>query len=199
MSAISDLLIGVLRIQGGWKAHVRALERAGCRTRAVRARADLDGIDGLILPGGESTAITTELLRCGLEGPLRELVLSERMPVLGTCAGAILLAGRVGEGWGWTGEGGYSVVRNAYGAHDESWAEDVELQGVGRIPAYFIRPPALTPEPGWVVLARDKQGEPVALSRGRLTALSFHPELGGHAVHRWFASKCAHAKLHRRL
>jgi 5'-phosphate synthase pdxT subunit len=172
--------VGVLAIQGDFEAHAKALARAGAEAVLVRRAKELDGLDALILPGGESTTIAKGMDRLALYEPLRDFAESGR-PVLGTCAGAILLATRV-ENHPVRSLGLVDVVavRNAYGTQVDSFVADVdpgtttELAGLRCV---FIRAPRLRdPGPGVDVLARV-DGAPVLVRQGSRLAATFHPEL----------------------
>jgi 5'-phosphate synthase pdxT subunit len=172
--------VGVLAIQGDFEAHVAALARAGAQGVLVLREKDLDGLDALVLPGGESTTISKGLERLGLYEPLRAFALAGH-PVLGTCAGAILLA-RVVENHPVRSLGLIDVVavRNAYGTQVDSFAAPVDpgaAAGLDGLRCVFIRAPRLRdPGPDVEVLARV-DGEPVLLRQGRRLAATFHPEL----------------------
>jgi len=173
--------IGVLAIQGDFEAHAKALARAGAEARLVREPKELDGLDGLVLPGGESTTIAKGMERLGLYEPLRVFVESGH-PVLGTCAGAILLS-RVVENHPVRSLGLVDVVavRNAYGTQVDSFiapADPGAAAGLEGLRCVFIRAPRLRePGPGVEVLARV-DGEPVLVRQGNRFAATFHPELG---------------------
>jgi len=175
------LRVGILAIQGDVEAHARALERVGADAVRVRSEKDLDGLAALILPGGESTAIAKGLERLGLFEPLREFARSGR-PVLGTCAGAILLAREV-ENHPVPTLGLLDViaVRNAYGTQVDSFAAPAEVKpgsGLEGLRCVFIRAPRLRrPGPDVEVLARV-EGWPVLVRQGNVLAATFHPELG---------------------
>ncbi len=172
--------IGILAIQGDVEAHARALARVGAQGVAVRREKDLDGLAGLVLPGGESTAISKGMDRLGLFEPLREFTRAGH-PVLGTCAGAILLA-REAENRPVPTLGLLDViaVRNAYGTQLDSFAAFAETKpGVGLegLRCVFIRAPRLRrPGPEVEVLARV-DGWPVLVRQGNVLAATFHPEL----------------------
>jgi 5'-phosphate synthase pdxT subunit len=173
-------LVGVLGMQGAYREHLRALEALGARTRLVRTREDLLELDGLVIPGGESTTMQILLERMGLLEPLREAVLSG-LPSLGTCAGMILLAGRITDGR--AGQRGFgaldiAVRRNGYGRQVDSFEADLEVAGLegGPFPGVFIRSPVVEDAGSAEVLARH-EGHPVAVRQGNAIALSFHPEL----------------------
>jgi 5'-phosphate synthase pdxT subunit len=176
--------IGVLAIQGDFEAHQKALEGAGARGVLVRREKDLDGLAGLILPGGESTTISKGLDRLGLYGPIEAFAQSGK-PLLGTCAGAVLLAREV-ENHPVRCMGLIDVVavRNAYGTQVDSFAAIAE----GAIPdlrCIFIRAPRLRrPGPDVEVLARV-DGWPVLVRQDNVLAATFHPELTGDTrIHR---------------
>jgi len=165
-------LIGVLALQGDFQAHEQVLARLGAPVREVRVVDDLDGIAGLVIPGGESTTMTLGVRREGLAEPLAELV-REGLPVLGSCAGLIMLD-RAHLGL-------MDIVakRNAFGRQVKSFEADVdvaELPG-GPLRAIFIRAPWIAEHgPGVEVLA-EVDGRPVAAREGRLLAVAFHSEL----------------------
>jgi 5'-phosphate synthase pdxT subunit len=189
-------VVGVLALQGDVREHERALAAAGVGTRQVRLPADLEGLDALVVPGGESTTMSNLALRWGLMEPMRELV-REGMPAYGSCAGMIMLADRI--------EGGrpdqqtiggidVTVRRNAFGRQVASFEADLDMPALGDDPvhAVFIRAP-------WVeslgesveVLGRvssgPAEGRIVAVRQGHLLATSFHPELTGDVrVHEYF-------------
>jgi 5'-phosphate synthase pdxT subunit len=172
--------VGVLAIQGDVEAHARALARACAEAVPVLRAKDLDGIAALILPGGESTTIAKGLERLGLWDPLRELARSGR-PVLGTCAGAILLAREVENHPVPTlGLLDLVAVRNAYGTQVDSFAATADPGGdpaFAGMRCVFIRAPKLRrPGPAVEVLVRVG-GEPVLVRQGRILAATFHPEL----------------------
>jgi len=165
---MAEKIIGVLALQGDFEAHQKALARAGARGVEVRTAADLEAVDALIIPGGESTTMLKLLQDEGLLEPLRRF--GERRPIFGTCAGAILLASRVThpaqESLGLM---DIEVERNAYGRQLE--AEEGPLEAV------FIRAPVIRRVgPSVRVLARYK-GDPVLVQQGRHMAATFHPEL----------------------
>ena len=178
--------VGVLAAQGGFDAHARALAAVGVSAREVRAPRDLDGLDGLVLPGGESGAQLVAMSRDGLEEPLRALLAAD-LPVLGTCAGLILLAARVlvraGEPATQRSFGALDVevTRNAWGRQVSSFRAPLEgagAAGAGWGEALFIRAPRLTAL-GAVEVVAWARGEPVAARSGRCWGLTCHPELVG--------------------
>ena len=179
--------IGVLALQGDVREHDRALAQAGAHTVHVRRAEDLDGLDGLVLPGGESTTISRLLDVFQLLEPLQQHV-RDGLPVYGSCAGMILLADEVLDGRpDQRGVGGLDVVvrRNAFGRQVDSFETDLPFEGVGQVHAVFIRAPWVehTGE-GVEVLAAvpgdgPAAGRVVAVRQGNLLATSFHPELTG--------------------
>jgi 5'-phosphate synthase pdxT subunit len=181
-------LVGVLALQGSFEAHRRVLERLGARSREVRTVGDLDGIDALIIPGGESTTMTLGIEREGLAEPLRDLV-AAGTPVLGTCAGMIMLDRAH------LGLLDLNVRRNAFGRQVRSFEADLQLDGRDGEPvhAVFIRAPWVQDwDPDTVeVLARIDE-HPVAVRQGDVMAVSFHPELSGETrLHRWLIETAA--------
>ena len=177
--------IGVLALQGDFIEHEAALRRLGVRAHQVRQPQDLMGIDGLILPGGESTTFCRLMQDFGLYGPLRALV-KGGVPVWGTCAGMIVLAQRAaGLDFPTLDALDISVRRNAYGRQVDSFEADLEVPTLGDAPlhAVFIRAPVVeSVGPGVEVLASLPQdgpegGSPVALRQGHIMATAFHPEL----------------------
>jgi 5'-phosphate synthase pdxT subunit len=172
--------VGILAVQGDVEAHARALARAGADAAAVLREKDLDGVDALVLPGGESTTISKGMERLGLYEPLREFARSGR-PILGTCAGAILLARRVeNHAVPTLGLLDLTARRNAYGTQVDSFAAELDAdadEGLRGLRCIFIRAPQLVhPGPDVEVLARV-EGRPVLVRQGRVLAASFHPEL----------------------
>lgn len=174
--------VGVLALQGAVREHVEALRDAGADPVAVRLPADMAGLDALILPGGESTAMRRLLDHAGLREPIEALG-RRGAPMLGTCAGMILLAKRITDGE----EPVFpmldlSVRRNAFGRQIDSFETDLDVSGLGDTPlhAIFIRAPVVEDAgPGVEVLARDERGRPVAVREGSVLATAFHPELTG--------------------
>ena len=185
--------VGVLALQGDFQAHARALEEAGARSRLVRKAAELEGLDGLVIPGGESTTMLRLLEDEGLFEPLREF--GRVRPVFGTCAGAILLAREVSHpAQPALALMDIAVERNAYGRQIESRvvrlrpeAEFARQAGDDELEAVFIRAPIIRRTgPGVRVLLRYL-GDPVLVAQGLHLAATFHPELSAdRRVHRLF-------------
>ncbi len=181
--------VGVLALQGAVREHVLALDALGVETRIVKTEASLDGLDGLVLPGGESTAMTL-LAEGGLLDALRCLS-HAGFPMFGTCAGMILLADQV-EGRAGPIVGGIdiSVARNASGRQVHSFETQLDVREIGsEVPAVFIRAPYITRVgPKVDVLARCDDVAVMA-RQGKILVASFHPELTGDArVHRYFVN-----------
>ena len=185
--------VGVLAVQGDFEAHRRALERAGAEVCEVRTAAELESVEGLVIPGGESSAMLRILGDEGLLEPLRRF--GARRPVFGVCAGAILLAREVSHpAQASLGLMDLAVERNAYGRQLDSRVvrleperEFVERTAPGEVEAVFIRAPIVRRVgPGTRVLLRY-QGDPVLVAEGRHLAATFHPELTADGrIHRLF-------------
>jgi len=167
--------IGVLALQGDFAAHAASLERAGAETSEVRWVRQLQGLDGLVLPGGESSALL-RLMRGSWFDSLHEMR-ARGAVLLGTCAGAILLARRVHPGQECLGLIDIDVERNAYGRQLDSFVADIEVEGAGRVPGVFIRAPRFTRVGAAVRVLARLNAEPVMVRQGRVFATSFHPEL----------------------
>jgi pyridoxal 5'-phosphate synthase pdxT subunit len=170
---VPALTVGVLALQGDFEAHSKILTALGAAPREVRVPADLEGLDALVLPGGESTVMTLGIEREGLAEPLRALA-NAGTPILGTCAGMIILDREH------LGVLDILARRNAFGRQLRSFEADLEIEGVGdSVHAVFIRAPWVQETgPGVRVLA-DVDGHPVAVRQGNVVAISFHPELTG--------------------
>jgi len=174
-------VIGVLALQGDFEAHAQLLRSLGAEPREVRVPSELGGLDGLIIPGGESTVMELGIEREGLAEPLRDLHARE-VPILGTCAGLIMLDRDH------LGLMDVRARRNAFGRQLNSFECDLEVVGLNSEPvrAVFIRAPWIEePGPGVEVLA-EVDGHPVAAREGTLLAVAFHPELSGDGrLHAW--------------
>ena len=185
-------LIGVLALQGDFEAHGRMLEKLGPthpRVREVRVPGDLGGLEGLVIPGGESTTMTLGIEREGLAEPLRELV-KQGVPVLGSCAGLIMLDREH------LGLMDMRAERNAFGRQLKSFEADIELRGIdgGPLRAVFIRAPWIAEHGPGVEILAEVDGHPVAARQGKMLAVAFHTELGeDDRVHRLFLSSVAQA------
>lgn len=190
--------IGVLALQGDVAEHLRALESGGARAVKVRRPAELDSVDALLIPGGESTTMDKLLRAFELMQPLRKRI-ADGMPVYGSCAGMILLADHIEDGMsGQQTVGGIdmTVRRNAFGRQVDSFEESVHIEAIGGAPfrAVFIRAPWVESVGAEVeILARvgtgPAAGRIVAVRQGNLVATSFHPEVTGDLrVHDYFVS-----------
>lgn len=182
-------------MQGAFAEHVKALEKAGARTRLVRTREDLDGLDGIVLPGGESTTMTMLMERVGLLEPVREAI-AGGLATLATCAGMIVLARDVTDGMPeqkGLGLLDLEVRRNGYGRQVESFESPLRIDGMNgkEFPGVFIRAP-LVERTGDVKVIATHDGRPVAVRQDRILALCFHPELTGDLrLHREFVRLAA--------
>jgi len=179
---VSAPVVGVLALQGGFAAHARMLRDLGAEVREVRTPADLDGIDGLVMPGGESTTMTLGIAREGLADPLRAFHAAGK-PIFGTCAGLILLDRAH------LGLMDMVAERNAFGRQLHSFEEDLAFPDMEGAPvrAVFIRAPWIAEHGPDVQVLASVDGHPVAARQGSLLAISFHPELGADdRLHRAF-------------
>jgi 5'-phosphate synthase pdxT subunit len=188
------VIIGVLALQGGFEAHASMLASLGATPKEVRTPADLDGIDGLVIPGGESTVMTLGIEREGLAEPLRDLIRAGT-PTLGTCAGMIMLdrdhLGLIDV----------HVERNAFGRQLASFETDLSIPELGDEPvrAVFIRAPRLDADPaGDVEVLAQVDGHPVAIRQDHILAVAFHPELTDDArVHAWLVGQIRNRAEHK--
>jgi len=179
--------VGVLAIQGDFEAHIAVLERLGADAREVRTPADLEGLDGLVIPGGESTTITLGIEREGLAEPLRELAGAGK-PVLGTCAGLIMLDREH------LGLLDLTVERNAWGRQVRSFECDLELLG-GSVRGVFIRAPWVAELGDGVEVLAEVDGHPVAVRQGNILAVAFHPEIDGDTrLHEWLIKRAQNGR-----
>jgi 5'-phosphate synthase pdxT subunit len=169
---VPELRLGVLAIQGGFEAHARVLRRLGADVREVRSPADLEELDGLVIPGGESTTIAKGTESAGLEEPIREHH-EAGGTVFGTCAGMIVCddshLGLIDA----------TAARNAFGRQLQSFEADLEVEGIGgeALRAVFIRAPWIERHGPEVEVLASYGGHPVAIREGRVLACAFHPEL----------------------
>ena len=164
--------VGVLALQGGFEAHGRMLRALGADVREVRVPADLDGLDALVLPGGESTTMTLGIEREGLAEPLRAFHAAGH-PMFGTCAGLIMLDRAH------LGIMDILAERNAFGRQVHSFEEELDFgMPGGPVHAVFIRAPWIAEHGEDVEILASVDGHPVAARQGRLLVISFHPELG---------------------
>jgi 5'-phosphate synthase pdxT subunit len=192
---VSSTTVGVFALQGDVREHLRMLDSLGARAIGVRRPSELEQCDGLVIPGGESTTMFKLARTFDLFEPIRQRI-KEGLPVLGTCAGMIMLAERVEDG---TSDqetlGGLDITvrRNAFGRQVDSFEGDVDFDGLDEpVHAIFIRAPWVEETgPEVEVLARVADGPAagriVAVRQGPLMATSFHPEVGGDSrIHRRF-------------
>lgn len=166
-------VVGVLALQGGFAAHARMLRGLGTDVREVRVPADLHDLDGLVIPGGESTTITMAVQRADLAEPLRELA-AAGTPIFGTCAGLIMLDRdhlQIMD---------IEARRNAFGRQVRSFEADLDIAGFDGVPlrAVFIRAPWIASHGDDVEILAEVDGQAVAAQQGRLLVVAFHPELG---------------------
>ena len=181
----APVLIGVLALQGGFEAHERMLRRIGAATRQVRVPSDLEGLDGLVIPGGESTTMTLGIEREGLAEPLRELA-AAGTPMLGSCAGMIMLDSEH------LGLMDMRAERNAFGRQVRSFEADLEIRGIDGPPlrGIFIRAPWVAEHGPDVEILGEVDGHPVAVREGELLAVAFHCELSeDERLHRMFLER----------
>jgi 5'-phosphate synthase pdxT subunit len=167
------VLIGVLALQGGFAAHARMLRGLGAPVREVRVPADLHDLDGLVIPGGESTTITLAIQRAELIEPLRDLA-ADGKPIFGTCAGLIMLDRdhlQIMD---------IEARRNAFGRQVRSFEADLDIAGFDGVPlrAVFIRAPWIASHGDDVEILAEVDRQAVAAQQGRLLVVAFHPELG---------------------
>lgn len=191
-------VIGVLAVQGDVLEHIRALEDVGGSARTVRRPSEIAGLDGLVVPGGESTVMDKLVRAFDLADPLRQAI-RDGLPVYGSCAGMIMLADRILDGrpdQQTLGGIDITVRRNAFGRQVDSFETELAIEVLGPAPvrAVFIRAPWVeTWGPGVTVLAsveRDGQSHPVVVRQGNLLATSFHPEVtGDRRIHAHFVSE----------
>lgn len=169
---MADLAVGILALQGDFEAHANTLRQLGAKTREVRTPADMEGLDGLVIPGGESTTIGKGIDSAGLEPALRAHHQARR-PILGTCAGMIVCdAAHLGF---------LDAIarRNAFGRQLQSFEADLGIEGIGdeSLRAVFIRAPWVESYGPEVEVLASHEGHPVAIRDGSVLACAFHPEL----------------------
>jgi pyridoxal 5'-phosphate synthase pdxT subunit len=174
-------VVGVLALQGDFEAHARMVEQLGAQAREVRTPEQLEGLDALVIPGGESTTMTLGIEREGLAQPLRDFVRSGK-PTLGTCAGLIMLDRDH------LGVLDVQARRNAFGRQRHSFEADLDIQGFngGPVRAVFIRAPWVEETGEGVEVLAEIEGHPVAVRQGNILAVAFHPEIAGDTrLHTW--------------
>jgi 5'-phosphate synthase pdxT subunit len=183
----APLQIGVLAVQGDFEAHRVMLGGLGAEVREVRTPAQLEGLDGLVIPGGESTTISKGMARDGLDEAVRRHAAAGR-PILGSCAGMIVCDRNH------LGLADYTCRRNAFGRQLHSFEEDLRIQGLGEEPlrAVFIRAPWVEEAGEGVEILAEVDGHPVAVRDGDILAVAFHPELtDDERVHARFMAMCS--------
>ena len=191
----SALTIGVLAVQGDVREHVRVLTSLGAQAHGIRRPTELTELDGLVIPGGESTTMDKLVRAFDLFDPLRALI-AGGLPVYGSCAGMIMLADRIAEGrpdQQTLGGLDITVRRNAFGRQVDSFEEDIEFVGLdgGPVRAVFIRAPWVEEAGDGVDVLARAAGKIVAVRQGALLATSFHPEVTGDTrVHELFVEMC---------
>jgi 5'-phosphate synthase pdxT subunit len=174
-------VVGVLALQGDFEAHSKIVQELGSQAREVRTPEQLEGLDALIIPGGESTTMTLGIEREGLAQPLRDFVRSGK-PTLGTCAGLIMLDRDH------LGLLDVSAKRNAFGRQRQSFEADLDVKGFngGPLRAVFIRAPWVEQTGEGVEVLAEIEGHPVAVRQGNVLAVAFHPEIAGESrIHTW--------------
>lgn len=181
---------GVLALQGDFREHVRVLRGLGAVPVEVRTPEQLSSVDALVIPGGESTTIGKLAHSAGLVDPIRERA-AGGMPMLGTCAGMIVMAGRVLDGGVVLPLVDATVRRNAYGRQVDSFEADVDIRGIeGSVHAAFIRAPWVEEVGPRAEVLALYEGRPVVLEQGNLVVASFHPELAGESrLHEYVLGK----------
>lgn len=189
--------IGVLALQGDFREHLQALNSIGVNTVEVKRAEELVGIDGLVLPGGESTTIAKLARIFNIFEPIQSYIKSGK-PIYGSCAGLILLANRILDGAiGQETFGGLDITarRNAFGRQVDSFESELDFKDLGKINGVFIRAPWVEDVGPDVEILATTHEHPVAVRQGRILATSFHPELTeNNLVHKYFVEEICVAK-----
>ncbi|WP_314394597.1 pyridoxal 5'-phosphate synthase glutaminase subunit PdxT [Leptotrichia shahii] len=193
--------IGVLALQGAFAEHIKMLEKLGIESFEIRKKSDLSNavnnndVDGLIIPGGESTVIGKLLYDLDLFDDIKKLIL-KGLPVFGTCAGLILLAKEIeNDNRTYLGAMDIKVRRNAYGRQLGSFFTESEFKGLGVIPMTFIRAPYISSVGKKVEILSEVDGNVVAAKENNILVTSYHPELNDNLkVHEFFIEMCKKAK-----
>ena len=190
---MSQLCVGVLALQGAFREHVAAVASLGATAREVRQLKNIEGIDALIIPGGESTTIGKLLNEWNMLEPLRQRIL-DGMPVYGSCAGLILLCRDIeNSDQPRLGVLDATVRRNAFGRQVDSFETNLSIPEIGAdpLPAVFIRAPVITGVGAGVKVLAEVNGQAVAVRQNNILATSFHPELTPDTrMHSYFLSFC---------
>ena len=186
-------IVGVLALQGAFREHIASMRRLGVETRELRQLKDIEGIDALIIPGGESTTMGKLLVELGMLDPLRQRI-EQGMPVYGSCAGLILLCRDIeNSDQPRLGVLDATVRRNAFGRQVDSFETKLSMTGLGQ-PSYnavFIRAPFVTRVGAGVEVLAKVDGNAVAVRQNKILATSFHPELTRDIrLHRYFLDMC---------
>ena len=182
-SEARSLKVGVLALQGDFEAHVKVLRALGAEPVEVRTSGQLEGLDGLVIPGGESTTIGKLISSAGLEPAIRAHHEAGR-PILGTCAGLIVCDA---EHLGFLDA---TARRNAFGRQLHSFEAALELDGLGPVTAVFIRAPWVDEHGADVEILAEIEGHPVAVRQDNMLAVAFHPELTDErSLHRWLLDR----------
>jgi 5'-phosphate synthase pdxT subunit len=189
--------VGVLALQGDFREHIAALSAIGVEAIAVKTAEEINSVDALVLPGGESTTIAKLARIFGVFDLLKSKI-ANGLPVYGSCAGLILLANKIMDGAeGQETFGGLEITarRNAFGRQVDSFEGEIEFAGVGKLNGVFIRAPWVEEVSSNVEVLATSHGHPVAVRQGKILATSFHPELTeNHAVHRYFVEEICNNK-----
>jgi len=189
--------VGVLALQGDFREHIAALSAIGVEAIAVKTEAEINSVDALVLPGGESTTIAKLARIFGVFDLLKSRIASGT-PIYGSCAGLILLADKILDGAaGQETFGGLDITarRNAFGRQVDSFEGEIEFAGLGKLNGVFIRAPWVEEVSDKVTVLATSHGHPVAVRQGNILATSFHPELtADHAVHRYFVEEICKAR-----
>jgi 5'-phosphate synthase pdxT subunit len=188
--------VGVLALQGDFREHIAALTAIGIEAIAVKTESEINSVDALILPGGESTTIAKLARIFGVFEVIQQKI-AAGFPVYGSCAGLILLANKILDGAeGQETFGGLEITarRNAFGRQVDSFEGEIDFAGIGKLNGVFIRAPWVEEVGSKVEVLATSHGHPVAVRQGKVLATSFHPELtDDHAVHRYFVEEICNA------
>ena len=188
--------VGVLALQGDFREHIAALTAIGIEAIAVKTESEINSVDALILPGGESTTIAKLARIFGVFEVIQQKI-AAGFPVYGSCAGLILLANKILDGAeGQETFGGLEITarRNAFGRQVDSFEGEIDFAGIGKLNGVFIRAPWVEEVSSKVEVLATSHGHPVAVRQGKVLATSFHPELtDDHAVHRYFVEEICNA------